>query len=179
MKIAVISEDSYLIRKIELELIGIAEISESKDTYDVLIYDADSGIAPPDFNGKTVILSRCAKDGCVLLPIKRGKLAEIIKSDATQKIILSETDRSVIFKNKRIKLTSHEYSLLSLLLSCRDYTPRTQISQKVFGGATDGLINIYIHYLREKLETDGEKVILSSRKYGYKINEKYLEDGAC
>ena len=40
-------------------------------------------------------------------------------------------------------------------------------------------MNVYIHYLREKLEADGEKIILSSRSHGYKIDEKYLTEGEC
>ena len=37
-----------------------------------------------------------------------------------------------------------------------------------------GVLNVYIHYLREKLETEGEKIIFSTRKMGYKIDKKYL-----
>ena len=44
-------------------------------------------------------------------------------------------------------------------------------------GADGGVLNVYIHYLREKLEAGGEKIILSSRKQGYKIVEKYLKNG--
>jgi DNA-binding response OmpR family regulator len=35
------------------------------------------------------------------------------------------------------------------------------------------VLNVYVHYLREKLE-DGKKIIISSRKLGYKIDERYL-----
>ena len=53
--------------------------------------------------------------------------------------------------------------------------PREEILSTVWGGEADsGVINVYIHYLREKLEVCGEKIILSSRKCGYKIDEKYL-----
>ena len=35
-------------------------------------------------------------------------------------------------------------------------------------------MNVYVHYLREKLEYNGEKVIISSRKNGYKIDERFF-----
>ena len=41
--------------------------------------------------------------------------------------------------------------------------------------ADGGILNVYVHYLREKLEKRGEKIIISSRKSGYKIDEKYLK----
>ena len=64
--------------------------------------------------------------------------------------------------------------LLALLLAKDGYTSREEIAKKVWGDASDGLINIYVHYLREKLEIGGEKIILSSRKGGYRIDKKYL-----
>lgn len=179
LRVHIISRDGYLIRKIELELSGDADISDDIKNCDTLIYDADSGMALPDFHGKIIKLSRLGKEGSEPIPLPRGRLASLIKTEVTARLTISSADKSVIFKNSKIKLTSHEYSLLSLLVSRADYVPRDEISEKVWGGATDGLINIYIHYLREKLEADGEKVILSSRKYGYKINEKYLEGGIC
>ena len=44
-------------------------------------------------------------------------------------------------------------------------------------GADEGVLNVYVHYLREKLERGGEKIIISSRGLGYKIDEKYLQTG--
>ena len=50
-----------------------------------------------------------------------------------------------------------------------------ELHGKVFGeNNTPGLLNVYIHYLREKIEGEDEKIILSSRKQGYKINERYI-----
>ncbi|MBQ3016860.1 MAG: winged helix-turn-helix domain-containing protein [Clostridia bacterium] len=178
MRVLVLSRDGFLLRRAELELEGIAEM-EAADEYDVTLYDCESGMAIPERCGRVIKLSRLGDEGAELLPLPRGRLAELIKTENAPALILSESDRSVSFKGKRIKLTSHEYSLLSLLAKSRGYVSREDISKNVWGEATDGLINIYVHYLREKLECDGDKVILSSRKYGYKINEKYLEEGIC
>ncbi len=178
MRACVITDDVYLIRKAELELLGVATVVTDAKDCNVMIYDCDCGKEIPDFSGKVIRLSRSGAEGAEALPIARGKLEELIKHD-TAALSLNAADKSVIFKERKIKLTSHEYALLSLLIANGDYTPREAIAKKVWGEATDGLINIYIHYLREKLESDGDKVIISSRKYGYKINEKYLEVSIC
>ncbi len=178
MRVLILSLDGFLLRWAELELEGIAEM-ETADEYDVTLYDCESGMQIPERCGRVIKLSRLGAEDAEPLPLPRGRLAELIKYDSAPALMLYEGDRTVSFKGKMIKLTSHEYSLLSLLISSGGYVTREKIAKEVWGEATDGLINIYIHYLREKLECDGEKVILSSRKYGYKINEKYLEEGIC
>lgn len=179
MRVCVITDDAYLMRKVELELSAIATVGCDAKSCDFLIYDCDGRKEMPEFSGKIIKLSRSGAEDAEALPIARGRLEELIKSDTAASISLYESDKSVMFKGRKIKLTSHEYSLLSLLLSRDGYTSRETIAKEVWGEATDGLINIYIHYLREKLEADGDKVIISSRKYGYKINEKYLEVSIC
>lgn len=181
MKVLVISDDKYLIRKIELELFQKADVytSSNGDAFDAVVVDCDS---ENSFDGKyvskTVIkVSRNEKeDGTILLPSPLGFFKELLFESGEKKLLLlSEDDKCAVLGNKKIKLTSHEYALLKLLLSGgAEYTARDVISKEVWNGANDGLINIYIHYLREKLEKNGEKIIISSRKYGYKINERYV-----
>ena len=43
------------------------------------------------------------------------------------------------------------------------------------GDADGGIVNVYIHYLREKLEDCGERVIIASRGRGYSLSEKYAK----
>lgn len=179
MRVLVVSKDKYLIRKLQLELSGIAEVTTDGVGFDALIYDCDCGIPIPDFDGRTLLLSRYGADGAEPLPTERGRIAELLSSDRRKVLTLSKADRTAIFGNERIKLTSHEYSLLSMLLESDGYVSREAIAQSVWENAADGLVNIYVHYLRRKLEANGDKVILSSRKYGYKINEKYKEGGIC
>ena len=46
--------------------------------------------------------------------------------------------------------------------------PREELMRRAFGtDAVDGRLNLYIHYLREKLETDGKKRIFACRGKGY------------
>ena len=61
------------------------------------------------------------------------------------------------------------------------FISREALKSAVWGAeSSEGVLNVYIHYLREKLERDGEKVILSSRKSGYALAEKFKRgSGAC
>ena len=76
-------------------------------------------------------------------------------------------------------MTELEAALLALLISADgDFVSREEILKRVWQNDADpGIINVYIHYLREKIER-GEKIILSSRKRGYGIDEKYLRGDA-
>ena len=179
MRVLVVSNDKYLIRKLQLELADTAQILTDTEDFDALVYDCDCGIPKPDFHGKTVLLSRFGASDAEPLPTERGRIAELLASDKGKRLSLSQDGRTAVFGGERIKLTSHEYALLSLLLSCDGYVTREEIARGVWKNAADGLINIYVHYLRRKLEANGDKVIISSRKYGYKINEKYREGEIC
>lgn len=181
MKIAVLTKDKYLFRRIELEL-GDGIISYSENVLaDLLILDCDTA-EMPSFEGRVIRL--CREDGkdTVRLPLPLGKLSELCSGgeEAAPRLRIVPEEKCAYLDGKKIKLTSHEYSLLSLLISKSGaYAPREEIANAVFGGASDGLINIYIHYLREKLEGGGEKIIISSRSQGYKINEKYTGGTVC
>ena len=177
MKILVITDDKYLYRKAELELCGHTVLCEgSTDSVDLVIYDVDSGLPCPYQNAVT--LSR-AQGADFTLPIPLGGFLSIVSSPQSlgARLTVSREDNVATLDGVRIKLTSHETALLSLLISSAgSYTSRERIAEEVFKGATDGMINIYIHYLREKLEKGGEKIIISSRGLGYKINDKFLKE---
>ena len=178
MRILVLTNDVYLKRKIELELGDENEIYNSSEqgSFDALIYDADSGIDKPNGEFKALVLTRNEKiENAHVLPLSIGAVKKLLSEANTSPLILyPETKTAELFK-KSIKLTAHEYALLDLLYrGGTSFTSREKISEEVWQGAADGLINIYIHYLREKLETAGEKIIISSRKHGYKINPNYL-----
>jgi len=85
-----------------------------------------------------------------------------------------------------LRLTDEEFAhtgvqLLGFTLYHVQITPKTsreELLSRVWGNDTDpGVLNVYVHYLREKLERGGEKIILSSRKCGYRISEKYAMRG--
>lgn len=181
MTIAVLTNDKYLFRRIQLE-VGADTVPYSDGIFaHVLIVDCDFADAP-DFSGRVILLSRSERAEAIKLPLPIGAFAELCSEEnvSRQRLTVSEKEKCAHLDSKKIKLTAHELSLLSLLISRGGaYVGRKEISDTVFGGASDGLINIYIHYLREKLELDGEKIIISSRSNGYKINEKYIGGAVC
>ena len=177
MRISVVTNDRYLFRLAELLLFGEATVTDSYDEgADVIIHDLDSGFTLPETGARVISVSREANEGAETLPISRQRLKDLVFSgEKKPPLSLSQDGKGAILKGRYIKLTAHEFSLLALLIKGGEkYTTREEISKGVWADASDGLINIYVHYLREKLETDGEKVIVSSRKYGYRINPAYL-----
>ena len=177
MRVAVLTTDKYLLRFAELLFGADAEVTDTCDgSADVLIHDVDSGLEITEQGARVIAVSRLDTPGAERLPIARERLRELVlNGERIPRLSLSRDGKGAVMKGKLVKLTAHEFSLLSLLIEGgAEFTSREKISERVWGGASDGLINIYVHYLREKLETDGEKIIISSRKYGYRINPLYI-----
>ncbi len=78
-----------------------------------------------------------------------------------------------ITRFEHIDFTEKERMLLDLLLDNRGKTVSVEeISSRVWGReeASSNIVNVYIRYLREKIEGDGNKrIILTVRGKGYKI----------
>lgn len=177
MRISLITNDPYLARYLKLKLEEKCDLITRFDQFaDIVLYDCDSDLEMPQTSARLVTLSRRNIDGAVSIPLPSGFFDELLsKRDERPSLLLSDDGRYAFLKGNEIKLTSHEYALLSLLISGgENYTSRSEISKTVWKSASDSLVNVYIHYLREKLESGGEKIIVSSRKYGYKINSAYL-----
>lgn len=181
-RIAVITTDELLFQKIYLytrddftaERVLPTEAKNGRLAgYEVCILDVDSCPAIDDASCRIITLGRCGAD--IPRPFDRlmlNKISEQLSGGA----MLHVRDGRAYFKNEEIRLTEMELLLLERLIRAGgDYVGREEILHDVWGdGASDGILNVYIHYLREKLEWRGEKIILSSRKHGYKIDEKYL-----
>jgi DNA-binding response OmpR family regulator len=108
-----------------------------------------------------------------------GSLKKIVESRIDNGDYLHFGEGRLAFIGGRcVKLTEIEYALAALLVERGDFISREEILEKIWGGEADpGIINVYIHYLRGKLETGGERVIISSRLRGYSINPKFLKGG--
>ena len=172
MKIALISKNKYLWQKLRLifpsDEIALCDFKITDS--DRLLWDCDTadGTPPED----AILISR---SGNGLSPhFTREELLPTLGGRA--RLYLNESGRTVTLDGKRVKLTELEFSLLSLLYASRGkFVSRSTIIEKVWGEVgNDGLTNVYIHYLREKLETGNERLIFSSRKEGYmlKIDEE-------
>jgi len=173
--VGVYTRNDYLFQKIKLSLHKSAATiklgTDSKAECDVVLVDADDPLFS-DFVG----LKMKRIGGDIPLPFSIDTISSLIDGNGGVSIKLSESEKTVWLGAKIVKLTELEFRLLDLLVSANGtFVSRERILNKVWEDKADaGIINVYIHYLREKLETDGEKIILSSRNYGYKINEKYI-----
>lgn len=180
-RIAVITVDRFLFQKIFLslrsasvEMVNVADASEEGlFGFDFCIWDIDEAPMPEYCDSRFISLGR---DGAFISrPFSRDSLLALLSSGGESKIRLGE--RRVYLHGEEIKLTELEFALLNRLVrEGGEFVSREELLKSVFGEAADGgILNVYVHYLREKLEKHGEKIIFSSRKYGYKIDEKYLE----
>jgi len=176
MRAAFITDDKYLFGKAALELSGrVILTSELTAECEILFYDCESSLPLPDFSGRVVMLSRKGADGALKLPLPLGAFLELVSgADATRRLKISEEKRGAILDGRYIPLTAHEYSLLSRLLESPRGISRLKLSEDVFGERNDRLLNLYVHYLREKLEGEGERIIISERGSGYSISKKFI-----
>ena len=180
-RVGVYTLDKFLFQKIRLEFLGLATVEdlarkEESGVYDLFLIDLDSKIfSRPD----ALTMSR-TDEADISLPFRLGTLASLIEFGPKETLSVIESTRSAAIGEKTVRLTELEYALLSALMEKRgEYVTREELLYKVWGKrAEKGILNVYIHYLREKLEQSGEKIILSSRNYGYKINEKYLGENS-
>lgn len=174
--IGVITTDDYLFRKISLTLKGTAETKRAHDNdggvYDLLLVDKECSSSYGE-------ISMSRKEECDLpIPFTYAELLLAVGDKDEMPLTISKHDRCAILKGKKIRLTELEFSLLSYLFNAGRQVSKSELLSEVWeGSANEGIVNVYIHYLREKLEAGGEKVIVCSRKYGYGIDKKYLIGG--
>ena len=172
--------NGYLARRIELELLReykTVKIENPSDahTCDAVIRDIDTG---SDFQPDCRLITVSAKDSAdIMLPAPTGIFAKILSTEKKGTLLRVDTkNRTATLGERKIRLTEIECSLLTLLVNGNgEFISREQIRDNVWQGkAEDGSINIYVHYLREKLEHGSERIILSSRKSGYAIDKRFL-----
>ncbi|MBO5315569.1 MAG: winged helix-turn-helix transcriptional regulator [Clostridia bacterium] len=175
-RVLVVTDKPYLGQKIKLALSDkcAVEVLGSADAdYDICLWDIDYSDAPK--NEKIITISY-SSPADLALPCTFESLNTLIEDNSAALIALD--GRICRIRGERIKLTELEASLLSCLMSAEgEFVGREEILSRVWSGDADyGIVNVYIHYLREKIE-QGEKIILSSRKQGYCIDKKYLGGG--
>ena len=90
---------------------------------------------------------------------------------------IDQLTHKIIRAGKHIELTSTEYSLLEyLMLNANQIVTRTMISEHVWNNDFDSfsnVINVYINYLRKKIDGGfDKKMIHSIRGVGYILKEK-------
>lgn len=175
-RVGIITYDTVLYNKIRLILRKDADVipmsqDDAPEGFDLIITDSDDTIP----------------DGVRHVSIGEGRdipytfrhediLAAIDSADEgiSSTISLSAAGNQAFLFGEAIKLTKVEYRLLERLLDTRGFVSREDLLRDVWGDECDeGIITVYIHYLRRKIEKNGERIIIASRNEGYKIDEKY------
>ena len=169
-RIALITDDEYFFLKCSLLLDGIAEISKSPADAQIVAETAQDG------NGRHLTVTAGGETRSYSLPMHFDSLTDALTcSVGINRLTVPSTEKCAILDGKKIKLTDGEWTLLSLLVSAGgDFVSREKILANCFSGKSESMINVYIHYLREKLECGGEKIIVASRDSGYKIDKRFL-----
>ena len=181
--VAIITKDRYLYQKLRLELedAGGFFVHSSPERCDVCFADGDlpKNIA---IGARLIRLARSEAEEGVLLPLAIGEAARLTEGAAAGgELDISEGERCAVLHGKKIRLTEVEFSLFSALFSARgSFLAKEELALKVWDSErSPGALNVYVHYLREKLEAEGEKIILSSRLSGYAIDKKYFGGAVC
>ena len=112
--------------------------------------------------------------------VATGLLSDADKLDTAEKICKMPTadtdditvdpeERTVRIGNDRIGLSEKEFSVFSLLLSKRGANVSREEISAAIGAGNSNEADVYICFLRRKLERGGKRMILTARGVGYKL----------
>lgn len=182
-RLGIITKDDIFLNKIRLILRDEAEAVRldgqrlSPEMYDVIFVDSRTESIPD---------CECVTfgDGCeISIPFTHEAVIAAFRNALTDRsarsITLSDDGKHAYVLGRSVTLTKVEYKLLARLLGedAGSYVSRDTLLRDVWGGECDpGVVVVYMHYLRKKIETGGEKIIVTKRDRGdskYKIDERY------
>ncbi|HEX7555073.1 MAG TPA: response regulator transcription factor [Leptolinea sp.] len=143
----------------------------AKDTISDRIHGLDSGA--DDYMVKPFELDELLAHVRALL---RRTQTERVQVLSFLDLALDTSTRQANRKNRQISLTAKEYDLLELFLRHpRQVLTREVIFDRVWGydfGGESNVLDVYIRYLRQKLEEEGElRLIHTVRGVGYVLRE--------
>ena len=166
-KVSILVSDSYLKRKLELILSDIATFSD-RESADVVFTSEKNA------STRAVTVGR-GEEYMLKIPFSDGDVLATLPKVGDTGRGLAVVDTRVILGEREIKFSELEKSLFMKLYDAKgQFVSREELFSVFAEGASESMLNVYIHYLREKLEGDGVRVIISSRKNGYKIDEKFF-----
>ena len=174
MRICVLSDDELLGRLLELECQSVfASVcrggSEVLPPADLYLCDLET-VTPP--KGDVITFG---KDGDYPRAYSAERLrAELFARQTESKpspLRLCKERRSALFCGEEIFFSRREFDLLSVLYEANGaFCTRAALIERVWDGAADArTVNVYIHYLREKLERGGKRLFYSDRARGYAL----------
>lgn len=143
----------------------------AKDDLKDKVFGLDSGA--DDYLTKPFAFEEFLARARVLLRRQRGTVTTTL---TVADLELDQLTHTVTRAGKTVELTNTEYALLEyLILNANQVVTRTMILEHVWGQDFDSfsnIINVYVNYLRKKVDTDFPvKLIHSVRGTGYILKE--------
>ena len=180
-RIGVYTGDNSLYRKIELLLRKECEVIRARTAdsplgYDRIIFDLDT--EGEFYPNDAILLSREPRgEGVIAIPFSLEEMKMLVLNGKHERTIKIDTERRLVrVHDEWVKLTDSELRLFMALFDAEGFVSREELLYTVWGEGQDiGIVNVYIHYLRSKLESGGEKIIISSRQHGYRLRK--IEEG--
>ncbi len=176
MKILIMTKNSIVGNGLALELCSMGHTanfhgSVFHDGYDLYIIDKDTCAFEEAEN--TLTFSRLEGNAHLKRPFLTSELVSLI--DQKKQIGITENPKAMPEEEfDRSCLSETEAKLLDALLERRgSAVSAEELSQIVWGRESikSNIVNVYIRYLRQKLERDSAKrIIFTVRGQGYKIN---------
>lgn len=87
----------------------------------------------------------------------------------TLTIVLNDKSQTAKIRGNEIKLSSTEFKILDLLLSRKGEVVTCEEIDTLINNQNSNKTNVYICFLRKKLEAQGDKIIYSIRGKGFTI----------
>ena len=175
-RVRILCEDEFLFRRIRAELSSLYEC-----------VNADEPALPTDIViAEDTPSLKCGMPIDLLLsygeslPLCEGEISRLVAAlPKKPRLMLIAEDSACVIDGERIHLTELEYRLLSLLMSrAGEFFKKEELCATLSLGEGFGMLNLYIHYLRAKLEGDKRRVIISQRSLGYRISEEFIKGGS-
>lgn len=167
---------------LECERLGLSSIITKAPEKSARIYICDTGAKLPDektlFIGiegthslnKSFLLTDLRREMLAILTLSAEKPAVPRKRQRRITLSLNPDEYSVSVRGREpVRLSPTEYKLLDALNSRRGEVLTYAEAEKIIGGEGSNKANVYIYFLRKKLEADGEKIIFSIRGKGFMI----------
>ena len=181
--ICILSDEEPFARMLYLELsdrgrsVAVAASPDDLPPCDLCLADRDRF---PAFSSdcRTVFYGRCispADPSALHRPFAIEDAVSLTEGRTVRRgLLFLEEECAVLLDGERICLTRLEYALLSRLAAEHgNPVSKDTLYREIFSGEGDeGIVNVYIHYLRRKLECDGRRRITALRGRGYALREE-------
>ncbi len=161
-----------------VELLSPTEVPPPANYY---IVDLDTVPMPQNLRGQVLCCSAYQDKPCgceflwLMRPFRPKRLLAVLGliDDPIRLPLYPLTDReSVMVEGEEVALTHREYALFMALWNAGGgYVKREDLLLQVWGEDSEDMsvVNVYIHYLKGKLERSGRVCLRSKRNVGYAL----------